>query len=310
MRCSNKRDSSYDLIGGLKFKRMWRELKRPENPDNSHKLREGIETRPRQQKALKRHRVGAGRSGQTQKHFSAHSSFISSLILRALWVSRWERAGFFLICIQTHKHPCTEEMTSGAVFTICTSLTRASEIDTRIFAGVRGATIIKNFQIILKDQDVSFYRCRWRGLDRICSTNPEALERKSVRKAFQRQTFRVFLSLPFHAHSFSSFYFSVYIVVLSGMLWSWKGQIVNKFLVEGNTKWGCGVDIHLNINATKHCLGKEVAPHFWKRLSVRFWPSSVQRAKDSDSNRKVQEQAEIRTLLDQLLFVAMMKLPG
>lgn len=52
MQCSNKRDSSYDLIGGLKFKRKWRELKRPENFDNSYKLREGIETGHRQQKAL------------------------------------------------------------------------------------------------------------------------------------------------------------------------------------------------------------------------------------------------------------------
>lgn len=52
MQCSNKHDSLYDLISGLKFKRKWRELKRPENPDNSYKLREGIETRHRQQKAL------------------------------------------------------------------------------------------------------------------------------------------------------------------------------------------------------------------------------------------------------------------
>lgn len=224
MPCSNRHDSSNDLIGGLKFKRKGRELKRPENPDSSYKLREGQRPDTFSRKHWKRHRVGAGRSGRTQKHFSAHCSFITSLISRALCVSRWERAGYFLIGIQTqtHKHPCTAAMTLGAVFAICTSLTRASEIDTKIFAGVRGATTIKNSQMILKDQDVFLYRCRWRGLNRICSTNPETLEGKSVRKTFQRWKFRVFLSVPFHAHGFSFFSISesLNICLYSGVIWN------------------------------------------------------------------------------------------
>lgn len=51
------------------------------------------------------------------------------------------------------------------------------------------------------------------------------------------------------------------------MLWSWNGQIINKFLVEANTKWGGPT---LKYKCKEKLLRERGSPHFWERLSVRF----------------------------------------